>query len=504
MPATAPPTSPPTTATGFAPRRSTTDRFLLGVCGGLAPAFGTSSVVVRIVVLALSTLLLPLMLMAYAVSALILPADDGSALLGEGPRRQRDVLWAVALSTLAATCALGSLGGSPLGSGWMFWVLAPVAAVAAVVLWWNERSLRGAATWTAPTPTYTAPSYGATTPPQQAPSADATTPTTGSPVDETFPPAAAMAASESPTLIKNSATTEIQDSPPQPPADAETDDHGSDESGGNDSNDESGHGGFGHGGHGGGHGGFGHGGPMPGPTPGPQFQQPEPQPKRRSIALPVFAGMALIPAIATVLAAAGAIAASATTVAIVLGLMALVATLGAVAVAVVRPSYLGAIGLLFIAAFTGLASIGTAQFGDVVDDGLGERNYAPTRVSDLDEPFVLGAGELTIDLRDLPLRQRQRVAVNGQLGFGEFNVIVPRGTRVINARTSDAQSIAVRARANGASESTSAAAPTIELDLQMRGGEARVLAGNASRQENLEVLAAQSVGFWSNEPQTRP
>jgi phage shock protein PspC (stress-responsive transcriptional regulator) len=97
-----------------------------------------------------------------------------------------------------------------------------------------------------------------------------------------------------------------------------------------------------------------------------------------------------------------------------------VAGLALVASAFARPArwlILPALALAIPAAFVAAAGID-------LDGGIGEKRYRPTAVADLRDRYEVGAGSLTVDLRDveLPAGER-RVAVD--VGMGEAVVLVP-------------------------------------------------------------------------------
>ncbi|HEY8525602.1 MAG TPA: PspC domain-containing protein [Acidimicrobiales bacterium] len=65
-----------------------------------------------------------------------------------------------------------------------------------------------------------------------------------------------------------------------------------------------------------------------------------------------------------------------------------------------------------------------------LDAGVAQRTVAPTRRSQVAEPVELLAGELRLDLRDLPLDGRRPIEIEAGVGFGELEVIVPRDAEV--------------------------------------------------------------------------
>lgn len=126
-PATPPP-SPPE------PRRflrSSTDRLLGGVCGGLGRYFGIDSMLVRIAFIALA-LLGGTGLVIYAAALLLVPDDDDDP----SPRRTRDVAL-VAGAAIALTIAGFALGIFGFGFGFGGWIVnVAFLALAGLAVWW--------------------------------------------------------------------------------------------------------------------------------------------------------------------------------------------------------------------------------------------------------------------------------------------------------------------------------------------------------------------------------
>ncbi|MDW5593980.1 PspC domain-containing protein [Conexibacter stalactiti] len=87
------------TATPTALRRSSQDRVLLGVCAGLAQTLELRPLLVRIGAILFGALAFPLLVIAYAAVALIVPRDDGRVLLGGEPHDGREQLlgWSTVL-----------------------------------------------------------------------------------------------------------------------------------------------------------------------------------------------------------------------------------------------------------------------------------------------------------------------------------------------------------------------------------------------------------------------
>lgn len=504
-------TAPPPPAAGphllgSSLRRSTGDRMLLGVCGGVAEATGTNVTAVRLGTWALAVVLLPVALLGYLVTALIMPRDDGATLVGPGERNRRDVITAVLTTFVAAPIVLGAADGSLITTGDAFPVLfLGTIAIGVALILRNRRASSPPVTTAGPGNTTAFPGASAGDPfsgTVTGPYTDATTTFVPSAAATAGPdlvkaaeapttigagPAAALEgdaehagdepseSSEAPTFVRTGSMPLTGDEPtfvrpggPTPPT--------------------------------GGGGGWGEGPGGPAAEgPGAFMPPPAPTPKRRGLALPVLSVMALIPSAFAVLLAAGLIDSTPTSWSVMLALMAVAAAGGAVAIAILRPSYLGAGLLVALAATFGAMSIGVNQFGPVLDEGLGERTYRPAAADELRTPYLLGAGELTIDLRDLPLAKGSRTRIDARLGFGQLRVVVPKGVRVTAAPGSEATGLTASARQTGATPTQAASAPVIELDIDVRGAQIDLLTGNAVNYANLEVIKSESTGFWGSD-----
>ena len=454
---------------GSSLRRSSSDRLLLGLCGGVARALDVSPVAVRIGTLLLGIALLPATVLAYLVTAVILPADDDTVIVGRGERRSRDVTTALLLTFVGAPLVIGAGAAWGLTSGPLVWPLLLLGAGAALgVAFYRPRA--DAATQAAqghrPFAQPVAPPITQSPAPQDAPP-----PQADQAVDDTAVTA----------IHDDTAVTAIQDAAPEPagpemaasePTAAATSEYAPPTF---------------------------VKGPVPPPPSDPTDESStteEPPPARRGLVMPVIAAMALIPAVFAVLYAVDAIDGGWSTWAVMLAILALTAAGGAVLIALLRPSYLGAALLVILAALLGTGSIALSQVGPLLDDGVGERTYRPQSPSEIQPVYRLGLGELDLDLRDLELRRGSRTPIRAQLGFGQVRVAVPRGVRVVAAPGSSLTAVTISARRNGASEATSASAPTLVLDVAMRGGDVQLVSGGSPNMDNLEIVAEQSTGFW--------
>ena len=120
----------------------------------------------------------------------------------------------------------------------------------------------------------------------------------------------------------------------------------------------------------------------------------------------------------------------------------------AVGVALVVGAFLGGARWLVIPALVLAVPLGlVAGAGLDVDGGVGERDYHPTRVAEL-QHYELGIGDLHIDLRDLDL-PAGRTDLKADLGMGELRVLVPEDVCIASAARVGAGYVQVLERANG-------------------------------------------------------
>jgi len=152
------PALPPPGGTAAEPRRlrrSRSNRWVTGVCGGLAEYFGLHAAVYRIIFAALA-LAGGTGILLYAAAALVIPAegsDDSVAALALREHRQRP--WVVIGAALVALALLALLSSGrlfwPVGGG--VWLL---AVAGALIVWWDvahrDRRAAGAGSTTSPAP----------------------------------------------------------------------------------------------------------------------------------------------------------------------------------------------------------------------------------------------------------------------------------------------------------------------------------------------------------------
>ena len=104
----------------------------------------------------------------------------------------------------------------------------------------------------------------------------------------------------------------------------------------------------------------------------------------------------------------------------VIAALVIAAGLALVASAFARPArwlILPALALAIPAAFVAAAGID-------LDGGVGEKRYRPTTIADVRDKYEIGAGELTLDLRDVDLPPGERT-IHFEVGMGAAKVLVP-------------------------------------------------------------------------------
>jgi hypothetical protein len=146
----------------------------------------------------------------------------------------------------------------------------------------------------------------------------------------------------------------------------------------------------------------------------------------------------------------------------------------------------GVFGLLALGIVLGGASASVALLETELDDGVGVRTERPLTVSEIPETYRLGVGELDIDLRDTELPPG-RTTIRARVAVGDLTVLVPAGVRVASVGPTHVDG--VRAvndqlskppagkgrRARLRAEIAAAARPTIQIDADIREGDADVI-----------------------------
>lgn len=108
-----------------------------------------------------------------------------------------------------------------------------------------------------------------------------------------------------------------------------------------------------------------------------------------------------------------------------------------------------------LAVFTLLTSIAPTEG---FRGGIGDRNHDVTTMGELDTPYRLGIGSMTIDLRDL--RVEGIVNVEADVGLGELIVRVPEGVAVdVEARSGAGEVSVFGQRSDGVDVSRSYTTP---------------------------------------------
>jgi predicted membrane protein len=147
---------------------------------------------------------------------------------------------------------------------------------------------------------------------------------------------------------------------------------------------------------------------------------------------------------------------------------------------------------LVVAAFAGRAHslilvgvllLGATAISNSIDvplrGGIGSRDYRPLSLADLKQHYELGIGQLSLDLRDVPLSGRTTV-VDAQTGIGHLVVFVPSSVRVEVRAHAGAGSVNLYGHDDGGwpEDSQRAVAGTgagvLQLDLRVGAGQVQV------------------------------
>jgi len=384
--------------------RSTDDKVVSGVCGGLGRHFGVDPVVFRIafVVMALaggSGVLL------YLVAWLLVPDDhSGATVIDRARHGHGSQVLAAVLLAVGAIVVLDRLGDN--GGGGRFGGLV-LLGVGAAVLW----SRRGqpeppippqGGTGSVPPPPplgppspqpLSPPATGATapaapSPPPPAPAPDRTVEIPPSEVatDEMAGGASTLAATDpdgSTTAVVSPALT--SSAPTLPEAT--------------------------------------HGQP---PAPSPAWRAPKADKERRPPSVLVAVTLSLLAILAGVLVLVG----GTDTVDVSLGTglaLALLVVGGALLVGAWRGR---ARWLVPLGVVLGVAVLATSVADVSLRGGVGDRAYRPRTVGELRSPYRLAAGDLVVDLSRLDLSATTE-SVTATMGAGDLEVVVPDGAEVV-------------------------------------------------------------------------
>ena len=99
--------------------------------------------------------------------------------------------------------------------------------------------------------------------------------------------------------------------------------------------------------------------------------------------------------------------------------------LGIVGVALVVSAWVGrARGLVFLAVPLAIGLGVVAAIDSPIEGGIGDRDYRPETIAQLESEYRLAIGSMTIDLRDVPIRTGT-TEIAASVAIGELVVIVP-------------------------------------------------------------------------------
>lgn len=133
----------------------------------------------------------------------------------------------------------------------------------------------------------------------------------------------------------------------------------------------------------------------------------------------VLGTLLVVGGVAWLLGQTGVLELSATTL---LSVLLLVLGLGLVATA--RSAGGGGLVVVGLALTVVLASATAVDVG-LLQRGAGERSFRPTSAEALGQSFQLGAGSLTVDLRELSAAELRDQRLHVQVGLGEIVVVLP-------------------------------------------------------------------------------
>jgi predicted membrane protein len=87
-------------------------------------------------------------------------------------------------------------------------------------------------------------------------------------------------------------------------------------------------------------------------------------------------------------------------------------------------------GLIVAGAILTVMLVFASSFDIRLEGGVGERNYAPASLAELEPEYRLAMGEMTLDLRGLDITPESRVTIVASVGMGQLVVRVPPDVRV--------------------------------------------------------------------------
>jgi hypothetical protein len=159
----------------------------------------------------------------------------------------------------------------------------------------------------------------------------------------------------------------------------------------------------------------------------------------------------------------------------------LAAALVAVGAGLVLASVVGRAPWLFVVGIVLTCALLTAAAVEpLVEDGIGEKVFAPATLVGLESKYDHGIGDLTVDLRNVPLDGKTR-RVEVELGIGSLMVLVPRAQSLVVDAHVDAGKVTLPdgRTANGWDESLryardAAGRGTLVIDVEMGFGDVQV------------------------------
>ncbi len=162
----------------------------------------------------------------------------------------------------------------------------------------------------------------------------------------------------------------------------------------------------------------------------------------------------------------------------------LAAALVVVGAGLVLASVVGRAPWLFVVGIVVTCALLTAAAVEpLFDDGIGEKVVAPATLVELESRYEHGIGDLTVDLRNVPLDGKTR-RVEVELGIGSLMVLVPRAQSLVVDAHVDAGKVSLPdgRTANGWDESLryasgAAGQGRLVIDVEMGFGDAEVSRG---------------------------
>jgi phage shock protein PspC (stress-responsive transcriptional regulator) len=162
----------------------------------------------------------------------------------------------------------------------------------------------------------------------------------------------------------------------------------------------------------------------------------------------------------------------------------LAAALVVVGAGLVLASVVGRAPWLFVVGIVLTCALLTAAAVEpLVEDGIGEKVFAPATLVGLESKYDHGIGDLTVDLRNVPLDGTTR-RVEVELGIGSLMVLVPRAQALVVDAHVDAGKVTLPdgRTANGWDESLryargAAGKGTLVIDVEMGFGDVQVSRG---------------------------